>query len=253
MADERLLSVFHFPTFSLSKINMSEALNKVAGIRHLPIFPLPLVMLPNELLPLHIFEDRYRKMLKDVETDRKFFGVTLFEPHEDFIEKPETGTVGCVAEIRESEMLEDGRSNILTLGIVRYRLIDYVDGGEPYLVGDVEFFEDDEEDAATLEPMADEVFALFERLAKAAFKMGGSRGHLPEIQRTDPESLSFLITAAFNFDNEKKYALTEMTSTSKRLANLKVLLTQTVTQMEQTADIQAASRTNGHGKKKIDL
>ena len=232
---------------------MSEASKKLAGISHLPIFPLPLVMLPNELLPLHIFEDRYRKMLKDVEQDRNLFGVTLFEPQEDFIEKPEIGTVGCVAEIRDSETLEDGRSNLLTLGVIRYRLIDYIDTGEPYLVGDLEFFEDDEEDPAELEPLADEVFGWFERMAKAAFKMGGSRGRFPEITRADPESLSFLITAAFNFDNEKKYALLEMTSTIERLTDLNEILTRAVVQMEETADIRAASRTNGHSKKKIDL
>ncbi len=64
---------------------MSESFEKVAGITHLPIFPLPLVMLPNELLPLHIFEDRYRQMLRDVEQEGNFFGVTLFEPQEFFI------------------------------------------------------------------------------------------------------------------------------------------------------------------------
>src|SRR5580765_1960322 len=126
---------------------MSEALDKVRGISRLPIFPLPLVMLPNELLPLHIFEDRYRQMLKDVEQEGNFFGVTLFEPQGSFIEKPPTKTVGCVAEIREAETLPDGRSNILTLGVVRYRLVDYVDTGEPYLVANVEFFEDEEENA----------------------------------------------------------------------------------------------------------
>ena len=232
---------------------MSEATQKVSGIHHLPIFPLPLVMLPNELLPLHIFEDRYRKMLKDVEADRNLFGITLLEPDGDFVEKPAIGSVGCVAEIRDSEMLEDGRSNILILGVIRYRIVDYVDAGEPYLVGDVEFFEDEMEDAAVLEPLADEVFGWFERMAKAAFKMGGSRGRFPEIQRADPESLSFLITAAFNFDNEKKYALMEMTSTIERLRDLMEILTQAATQMEETADIQTVSRTNGHSKKKIDL
>ena len=55
------------------------------------------------------------------------FGVLLFEPKEDFIERPDLGTVGCVAEIRESETMADGRSNIVTLGVVRYRLIDYID------------------------------------------------------------------------------------------------------------------------------
>jgi len=232
---------------------MSDALQKVSGIRRLPIFPLPLVMLPNELLPLHIFEDRYRQMLKDVEDGGKFFGVILFEPNEAFIEQPPLGTVGCVAEIRESETLPDGRSNILTLGVVRFRLLDYVEADEPYLVADVEFFEDEKEDAAKLNPLADEVFALFERMAKAAFKMSGNRGQLPEIQRADPESLSFLITAAFNFENEKKYHLIETTSTLERLVELKQVLDQAVGQIEESAEIQVVSRTNGHSKKKIDL
>ena len=59
---------------------MSEALEKVLGIERLPLFPLPLVRLPNEILPLHIFEDRYQQMLSDVEAANKMFGVLLFEP-----------------------------------------------------------------------------------------------------------------------------------------------------------------------------
>jgi len=232
---------------------MSDVLDRVRGISHLPIFPLPLVMLPNELLPLHIFEDRYRQMLTDIEQSGKLFGITLFEPSDSVIQKPPTGSIGCVAEIRESELLPDGRSNILVLGLVRYRLIGYADVDDPYLVGVVEFFEDDPVDAAEVGPLADEVFELFERMAKAAFKMSGSRGQLPQIQRTDPESLSFLITAAFNFDNDKKYPLLEMTSTVARLAELKSILEKTVGQIEESADIQSVAKLNGHSKKKIDL
>ncbi len=232
---------------------MSEALEKVSGIESLPIFPLPLVMLPNEILPLHIFEDRYRQMLVDIELTHKLFGVTLFEPQEAFIEKPPAGSIGCAAEIRESEMLADGRSNILALGLVRYRLIDYAVASEPYLIGHVEFFEDEAEDPATVEPLADNVFGQFERMARAAFKMSGNRGRMPEILRTDPESLSFLITAAFNFDNGKKYEMLEMTSTTTRLTELKELLDRTVGQLEESAEIQTVSRSNGHSKKKIDL
>src|SRR4051812_31599216 len=116
---------------------MSEALNKVIGIKHLPIFPLPLVMLPDEMLPLHIFEDKYRQMLRDVETDRRLFGVSYFDAESTYIDRPEIGSVGCVAEVRENETLSDGRSNILTIGIVRYRIKDYVDTEDPYLVADL--------------------------------------------------------------------------------------------------------------------
>lgn len=232
---------------------MSEALEKVAGLKHLPIFPLPLVALPNEFVPLHIFEERYRQMLKDIEGERNIFGITFFDPETSFIDKPSTQTVGCAVEVRQAETLPDGRSNILTLGLVRYKLLDYVESGDPYFVSDVEFFEDASEDATTVEPLADEVFESFERMAKAAFKIGGGRGKLPEIQRSDPESLSFLITAAFNFDNEKKYSLLALESTTKRLTELKTVLDQTVAQMEESADIQTISRTNGHSKKKIDI
>ncbi len=90
-------------------------------------------------------------------------------------------------------------------------------------------------------------------MARAAFKFGGSRGPFPEIQRTDPEALSFLITAAFNFENDKKYRLLEMTSTSERLGELRELLTKSADQMEASAEIQTVSRSNGHSSKKLDL
>lgn len=232
---------------------MSEILERVRGITQIPLFPLPLVMLPNELLPLHVFEDRYREMLRDVESGSNYFGILLFEPDGFSVDRPPVGRVGCLAELRQSELLPDGRSNILTLGIVRFRLLDYIESEKLYYVGEVEFFVDDKEGGDELEPLADEVFGLFERMAKAAFSMSSSRGQFPEIQKTDPESLSFLITAAFNFDNEKKYSLLELTSTSERLTQLKELLDSTVNRMEESAEILSVAKFNGHGKKKLDL
>jgi len=232
---------------------MSEALEKVSGIKHLPLFPLPLVLLPNEVLPLHIFEPRYRQMLKDVALDKNLFGVSYFEPQESFIEKPATGTIGCATEVREAQTLPDGRLNILTVGVIRYRLIDCIDAGEPYLIGDVEFFEDSEEDANLLNPLSDEVFALFRRIAKAAHKLSGERGRFPEIQRTEPQALSFLVTAAFNLENDLKYQMLETRSTVERLERLREILLKAVGKMEESAEIHKIAKTNGHSKKKINL
>ena len=164
-----------------------------------------------------------------------------------------TGTFGCVAEVRETETFPDGRSNLLTVGVVRFRINEYVVSGDPYFVADVEYFEDEPADEELIQPLADEVFTLFERMARAAFKIGGSRGPFPEIHQTDPESLSFLITAAFNFENDKKYRLLEMTSTVQRLSELKEVLERSVAPMEENADLQVAAKHNGHSKKKIDL
>jgi Lon protease-like protein len=232
---------------------MSELLDRVKGIKQVPLFPLPLVLLPIELLPLHLFEPRYRQMLEDVQATNKMFGVHLFEPKEEFVTRPTVGTLGCVAEVREVQELPDGRSNLLTNGIARYRLLDYVETDTPYLVGEVEFFEDDPEDPAEQLAAADVVFELFQRIAKAAFKMSGTRGMFPEIERADPEPMSFLVTAAFNLDNEKKYKLLKMTSTIKRLKRLRKLLEGAADKMEASAEVHEISQTNGHSKKKIDI
>ena len=232
---------------------MSEASEKVLGIRHLPIFPLPLVLLPNELLPLHIFEPRYQQMFKDIGLEKNLFGVSYFDAEDSLTDQPPIDSIGCVAEVRELQPMPDGRSNLLSVGVIRYRLLDYVETSDPYLVGNVEFFEDDIVDEFVLEPLADEVFGLFKRIAKAAYNLSGERGKFPEIAQAEPQALSFLVTAAFNLEPEMKYKMIETRSTIERLERLREILRQTVGKMEENADIYKTSQTNGHSKKKIDL
>lgn len=232
---------------------MSEASEKVESVKQLALFPLPLVLLPHEVLPLHIFEPRYTEMLRDIEVEQNLFGISLFEPKDSFSDRPEIGSTGCVAEVREAQTMEDGRSNILSAGIIRYRILDYVEMEKPYLTAEVEFFEDVEEDETLLKPAAEVIFGLFERVAKAAFDLSGNRGKFPEIQKSDPERLSFIVTAAFSLDNELKYKLLETESTIERFEKLRGILEPAVGAMEDSAGIHKAAQTNGHSKKKLDL
>ena len=232
---------------------MSEAFDKISGIKHLPLFPLPLVLLPNELLPLHIFEPRYRQMFADIALEKNLFGVTYFNPNESFVEKPPADTIGCAAEVRNNQMMPDGRSNLLSIGVIRYRLLDYVETDDPYLVAEVEFFEDFEEDERLLNPLTEEVAELFKRIAGAAQKISGERGAFPDISQTEPQALSFLVTAAFSLEPDFKYQLLEMRSTIERLERLRKILVQTVDKMEESAEIHKIAKTNGHSKKKINL
>lgn len=232
---------------------MSIESEKVIGIKQLPLFPLSLVLLPNELIPLHIFEPRYRQMFSDIALEKNIFGMTFFEPEENFLDKPAPGTIGCAAEVREVQPMEDGRSNIIAVGLLRFQLIGYIDTDAPYLIGEVEFFDDEPESKSVTEPLADEVFELFRRIAKAAHKLSGDRGRFPEIPKAEPQALSFLVTAAFNLEPEIKYELLEIRLTSKRLIRLKEILVRTVDKMEESAEINKIARTNGHSKKKLDL
>ena len=235
-----------------SKI-MSENLEKVLGVKFLPIFPLPVVLLPNELLPLHIFEPRYRQMLSDIQLEKNLFGVSYFEQQTAETSKPAIGTLGCVAEVREMQTLEEGRSNIITVGIIRYRIENYVEADEPYFVAEISFFEDDEEAESLVKPLADEVFKLFMRIANAAHDMSGERGKFPDLPQAEPQQLSFLVAAAFNLDPKLKYELLEMRSTGERLKRLREILGKSVRQVEESAEITKIAKTNGHSKKKIKI
>jgi ATP-dependent Lon protease len=231
---------------------MNENLEKVLGIKELPIFPLPLVLFPNELLPLHIFEPRYRKMLTDIEFERNLFGVSYFSLEDSEADIPEVGSVGCVAEVRESQTLEDGRSNVLTVGVIRYEITGYVETNEEYLTAEVSFFEDFAEDETVLEKLADEVFSLFQRIANSAYELGGQRGNPPELPQAEPQLLSFLVASAFSMPNDLRYKLMSTRSTVERLERLLEVLRQAVLQIEESVNINKVAKTNGHSKKKID-
>jgi Lon protease-like protein len=234
---------------------MSEPQDKVRDVRELPLFPLPLVLFPGVPLPLHIFEPRYRRMLLDVRVSDNLFGVSYLAAgdSEEVTERPPLGHVGCVAEVTEVQPLPDGRSNILTVGLIRYRLESYVERGDPYLVGAVTFFEDERESDESLAARAREVSELFLRIARAVRTLNDDRAGLPELPDTDPERLSFLIAAAIDLDVEVKQEMLELRQTSERLRRLGVLLREALSGYEERARIHDIAKGNGHAGRKINL
>ncbi len=103
----------------------------------LSIFPLPnVVFFPHTLLPLHIFEPRYRKMLADCLTGERQLAVVLLRPgwEADYYERPAVHSVAGVGEIIQSEMLPDGRSNIVLGGLGRIVIDEEVPSPTPYRI-----------------------------------------------------------------------------------------------------------------------
>ena len=228
-------------------------MDKVRGVRELPLFPLPLVLFPGVPLPLHIFEPRYRQMLSDIRVTDNLFGLSYFDSNASEREIPPVGHVGCVAEVTETQPLPDGRSNILTIGVIRYRLEEYVERGDPYLVARVSFFEDEEEDEETLSERSREVAETFTRIARAVRILNDERASLPDISDTEPQRLSFLVAAAMEIDAEVKQEMLELLSTSERLRRLSDLLARAVTNYEERARVHELAKGNGHGGKKIEI
>lgn len=232
---------------------MSEASDMVRGVNELPLFPLAVVLFPGVPLPLHIFEPRYRQMLGDIRVSHNLFGLSYFDASTSEREVPPAGSIGCVAKVTDTQSLPDGRSNILTVGVIRYRIEEYVDRGDPYLVARVSYFEDEDDDNEQVRERSHEVAETFTRIARAVRTINDERANLPNIADTEPQRLSFLVAAAMEVDTEVKQELLELRLTSERLRRLGDILARAVSGYEERARVHDLAKGNGHSGKKIEL
>jgi len=232
---------------------MSEASDMVSGVSELPLFPLAVVLFPGVPVPLHIFEPRYRQMLEDIQAGNNLFGLCYFDASSSTRDMPVVGSVGCVAKVTETQSLPDGRSNILTVGVIRYRIEAYVERGDPYLVVRVSYFEDGVENKEAVQDSSREVAEKFTRIARAVRIINDERANLPNISDTEPERLSFLVAAALEVDTDMKQELLELRSTSERLQRLRDILERAVSGYEERARVHELAKGNGHSGRKIEL
>ena len=182
------------------------------AVRELPLFPLPdVVLFPQEVLPLHIFEHRYRMMLRTVlESDRRF-GVVRWDP-----ETKAMAQIGCCAEILQCQTEEDDRSNVITLGQQRFRVLDIVRQA-PFIIGMVAWVEDEptEEDMA---PLTGEVQGALRDVVDLSAKLLGNTTTLPDDLPDLPRELSFWVGGHLGGAvADQQQQLLEMTSTADRL------------------------------------
>lgn len=182
------------------------------AVRELPLFPLPdVVLFPQEVLPLHIFEHRYRMMLRTVlESDRRF-GVVRWDP-----ETKSMAQIGCCAEILQCQTEVDDRSNIVTLGQQRFRVLDIVREA-PYIVAMVAWVEDEACDE-DLNPLAGDVQKALRDVVDLSAKLLGNGTSLPDDLPDLPRELSYWIGGHLGgavADHQQQ--LLELTSTSERL------------------------------------
>lgn len=190
----------------------------------LAIFPLGAVLYPGLVLPLHVFEQRYRDLVRDLltapEADRRFGVVAIRSGREVGVGGVDglgaLHSVGCIASLREVEAHDDGRFSLVTAGTRRFRL-GPLDTSRPYLQSDVELLDEPAGDAAVL--VARGVSHLFGAYRAA---LTGSAGDLDVSD--DPELLSYLVAAAAILDRSDKQALLEEPDTTSRLRHELALL-----------------------------
>jgi len=171
----------------------------------IPLFPLGVVLLPGMDLPLHIFEERYKKLIREcIDTDQEF-GVVYYSGKMML-------RVGCTAEISNVlRSYEDGKMDILTTGMRRFHIEELFES-KPYIEAKVEFIRD-------IEEINDEDMNLLIRkgadILKQLYRMSEDKER--DLSYMDPESLSFYIASTHGFTLDEQQRFLEMRSTRERL------------------------------------
>ena len=198
-------------------------------IEGFPLFPLGLVLLPGEAMPLHIFEERYKLMIGECLDQEREFGVIWLA--DDALKE-----VGCRARIaRVLERFEDGRLNILVEGTTPFRLERRI-GDLAYPAGDVELLEDDPDtDEEALERTRSAYADLVEQVTD---------------ERPDPETLARLgaygMAATLDIALPAKQTLLELRSEPARLEQLEALFAEAVKRIKTATRVAEQASGNGH-------
>ena len=186
----------------------------------LPLFPLGSVLFPGLLLPLHVFEDRYRTLVADLlerpEGERSFGVVAIREGREvGAAGVTALHEVGCTARVRRVERHADGRFDLVTTGARRFRLTG-LRHDRPYLVGEVDWLPDEVGPEAEAGLLARAVRAAFGDYLQALAEASGAQVEAPELP-AEPLLLSHLVAATVQVDLADRQALLAEPDAGSRL------------------------------------
>ncbi|KAJ1408006.1 PUA-like superfamily [Sesbania bispinosa] len=201
----------------------------------LPLFPLPLVLFPGAILPLQIFEFRYRVMMHTLlQTDLRF-GVI----YSDVVSG--VAGVGCVAEVMKHERLVDDRFFLVCKGQERFRVSGVV-RTKPYLVGNVTWLEDkpSENEEVDVEGLAREVESYMKEVIRLSNRLGGKgEKEVGDLRRNQfPTPFSFFVGSTFEGAPREQQALLELEDTAARLKREKETLKNTLNYLSAASAVK---------------
>jgi Lon protease-like protein len=205
-------------------------------VEEIGLFPLGIVLLPGEVVPLHVFEDRYKELIEECLEQGKEFGLVLSD---------EQGTRGVGTMAGVSEVLErfpDGRLNILVEGHHRFRVAEPTEG-RTFATALVEEISDEPAESGSLpgEPEIAACLRAFRRVLEAA-------GAEAEDLDLAADSLAFEIAGRLRFEAEAKQELLEMRMERERVARLTELLEGAIDQVRLQRRARELASGDGHVK-----
>jgi Lon protease-like protein len=207
----------------------------------IPLFPLGVVVLPEMILPLHIFEERYKQMIGECLAEDKPFGIVLFDSQS-------IRASGCTTRVTEViRRYDDGRMDIATRGERRFVIREIVEE-KIYMEAQVVFFDDI---AATPDPLMAETVTQAHRLLEQMTE----EMSMPALEALraikDPARLSFAIAALEGFTPGERQRFLEMTSAHERLQKSVQALSRLLERLRLNREIKRLIGGNGHALNEI--
>jgi Lon protease-like protein len=208
----------------------------------LPLFPLGTVLYPGLLLPLHIFEDRYRELVRDLlagPAPRRFGVIAIRKGRETGVDGISAlYEIGCTATLRQVREHDDGRFDLVTAGAQRFRLLELDDETQPYLRGEVDMLPEETGDEAAAEAAAEAVRRGFRGYLDALAARGATQVSVPDLP-DDPVLLSYLVAASVIIDLSDRQALLAEPDAAGRLAAERALLSRETTMLRSLTSTPA--------------
>ena len=199
----------------------------------IPLFPLNVVLLPGAELPLHIFEPRYRQMVKDCLEEKSEFGMLLALPKG-------VARVGCTAEIRDVvKRYNDGRIDIVTVGRAPFRVVQLFEQN-PLLEGHVDYLED--RDSRLNPSIQRQLVELFEACHTLIFN-----DYPKNLEGTDPENLAYFVANSLPMELLWKQQILELRNEAERQERLVAYLREWAPHLQKAGTMRARAGGNGHG------
>jgi len=199
----------------------------------IPLFPLNVVLLPGAELPLHIFEPRYRQMVKECLQGKSEFGMLLSLPNG-------VARVGCTAEVLEVvKRYEDGRMDILTVGRAPFRVVELFTQN-PLLEGHVDYLED--RDSRLNPGIQRELVELFEACHTLIFD-----DYPKNLEGASPDDLSFLVAGTLPMELLWKQQILELRNEAERQERLVAYLREWAPHLQKSDALRQRAGGNGHG------
>ena len=211
----------------------------------LPLFPLNAVLFPGAVLPLHIFEERYKEMIGRCLEEKMPFGVALIRKGSEVGEPAEPYEVGTTAHIARVQHLPEGRMNLVCLGGQRFRMLRTL-RQEPYLVGEVETLVSIAASSAETLDQADTASALFGEYHRLHLALSNQWARVLNMPR-DPDELADFIGSRLRVSLWTKQRLLEEISTSRRLEMEIEVLAEAIRELTPQMEAARAARWRGLG------